>query len=338
MTALPPINILWLKRDLRLTDHEPLCLALREKWPLLVLYCFEPSLMAYADSDVRHWRFVHESLAELQGRLKAHGGAITICHNEVLPVLHTLAGHYTIHSIFSHQETGNKHTYDRDIAVQEFCNEKGITWRQSRSNGIVRKLKTRKGWEQRWQATMRAPQQHPPTCRWHLLTLPETLATAIAGPELPDSITTPPPNFQHGGELMAWRYLHSFIQERHGNYMRHISKPALSRKGCSRLSPYLAYGNISVRQVYQYVQLHYAASPYKRDLTNFLSRLRWHCHFIQKFEDECQIEFVHMNRAYAPIVKPRNDAYIAAWQQGKTGVPLVDACMRCVVATKYFQF
>jgi len=56
------INIVWFKRDLRFTDHEPLCLAQQQDIPVLFVYFFEPSLMAYDDSDTRHWRFVFESL------------------------------------------------------------------------------------------------------------------------------------------------------------------------------------------------------------------------------------------------------------------------------------
>jgi deoxyribodipyrimidine photolyase len=57
-----------------------------------------------------------------------------------------------------------------------------------------------------------------------------------------------------------WRYLDSFVKERYVNYSKHISKPALSRKGCSRLSPYLTYGNISMRMIYQYTNQHYENS------------------------------------------------------------------------------
>jgi deoxyribodipyrimidine photo-lyase len=62
--------------------------------------------------------------------------------------------------------------------------------------------------------------------------------------------------FSAGGEHLAWRYLDSFVKERYVNYSKHISKPALSRKGCSRLSPYLTYGNISMRMIYQYTNQH----------------------------------------------------------------------------------
>jgi len=60
-----PINIVWFKRDLRFTDHEPLFRALEEDIPVLLVYFFEPSMIAFPDSDLRHWRFVHESLVEM---------------------------------------------------------------------------------------------------------------------------------------------------------------------------------------------------------------------------------------------------------------------------------
>jgi deoxyribodipyrimidine photo-lyase len=90
--------------------------------------------------------------------------------------------------------------------------------------------------------------------------------------------------------------------------------------------------------VYQFTMQHYENSSFKRSLSNFISRLHWHCHFIQKFEDECRMENENLNKAYDTIQKPRNQEYIDAWQNGQTGVPIVDACMRCVVATGYLNF
>ncbi|MFZ0595399.1 MAG: FAD-binding domain-containing protein, partial [Flavobacterium sp.] len=143
---------------------------------------------------------------------------------------------------------------------------------------------------------------------------------------------------QQGGEYWAWRYLESFAKERHVNYSKHISKPDLSRKGCSRLSPYLTYGNISMRMVYHYTNQFYEASPNKRAMLNFVSRLHWHCHFMQKFESDYQIEFKNINKDYDSLVKPRNETSIKAWQEGKTGIPIIDACIRCLVQTGYINF
>ena len=83
---------------------------------------------------------------------------------------------------------------------------------------------------------------------------------------------------------------------------------------------------------------HYEKSINKRALSNFISRLHWHDHFMQKFEDECRMEFENINRGYDAIIKIKNEGHIKAWQNGKTGVPLIDACMRCVVTTGYLNF
>jgi deoxyribodipyrimidine photo-lyase len=294
--------------------------------------------MAYDDSDVRHWRFVYQSLQEMQAKLKSENVRLYIFHDEVLTVFNHLKENFTIHSIFSHVEVGNKITFDRDQLVKSFCSTNNIIWHEYQMHGVVRRLKSRKDWEKRWHQTMGEPPKYIDNKNWNTVTLDTTFYNTICGKNLGADIITSNKNFQQGGEHLAWRYLDSFIKERYVNYSKHISKPELSRKGCSRLSPYLTYGNISMRMVYQYTMQHYESAMNKRALSNFLARLHWHCHFIQKFEDECRIEFEHLNKAYDTLVKPRNDMYIKAWQQGNTGIPIIDACMRCLITTGYINF
>jgi len=332
------INIVWFKRDLRFTDHEPLFMAQQENISTLLLCFFEPTVMNYDDADVRHWRFIYESIQEMQSKLKSVEAQVYFFHNEVQSVFDALVKIYDIKSVFSHQEIGNKVTFNRDIAMQSFFNKEHIQWHQSQMHGVIRKLKSRSDWDKRWENVMRA---EPKMIDLQILKI-ESLATDfylnLKGNDLPTAITTRHKNFQQGGEYWAWRYLDSFVKERHVNYSKHISKPSLSRKGCSRLSPYLTYGNISMRMIYQYTNQHYEGSSNKRAMLNFVSRLHWHCHFIQKFEDECRMEFENVNKAYNSLIKPKNEIYIKAWQEGKTGIPIVDACMRCVIATGYLNF
>jgi deoxyribodipyrimidine photo-lyase len=332
------ISVVWFKRDLRLYDHEPLLLAQQAHLRVLLLYCFEPSVMQYGDSDIRHWRFVYESIADLNQRLKTYDTQIQVCHREVMDVLSVLNKNFVIQHIFSFQETGNKLTYDRDLAVQKFCHEQNITWHESLSNGVVRRLKSRKNWEIRWKETMSKPIVKVDLNKMSFLSLHPFVLDAVTGPHLPADITIRNENFQQGGETIAWKYLRSFLEDRYPTYSKYISKPELSRRSCSRLSPYLAYGNISMRAVYQSTMERYPTATNKRALSNFISRLHWHCHFIQKFEDDCSMEFRPVNKAYDALVKPRNEAFIKAWQTGQTGVPIVDACMRCLVGTGYINF
>ena len=332
------INIVWFKRDLRLLDHEPLQLAQVDARPVLLLYVFEPSLMAYHDSDVRHWRFVYESLLELNVRLEPYGAKIAIFHNEVLEVFKLIKTQFEIKKVFSSQESGNGLSYERDKTMNLFFKENEINWVECQTNGVVRRLKSRKQWPMLWDAYMNESPKNVELDKLKTIQFDGAFYDQNKGLPLNEEIRTRNKNFQEGGETWAWRYLQNFIKERYFNYSKHISKPELSRRSCSRLSPYLSYGNISMRLVYQYSMQHLEASSNKRALLNYISRLHWHCHFIQKFEDECRYENENINRAYDQLVKTKNEVYIEAFQSGQTGVPIVDACMRCLHETGYVNF
>jgi deoxyribodipyrimidine photo-lyase len=332
------IAIVWFKRDLRFTDHEALYAAQKQNLPVMLIYCFEPSIMNYDDSDVRHWRFVYQSLQDMQRKLIDLNTHIAIFQDEAIHVFEKLASRYNIRKIFSHQEIGNKITYDRDLVIKQFCVARNIVWNEYQHNGVIRKLRSTREWEKRWQEKMEESPKLVDENNWNFVTIDLEFYQSIKGEELDSGITSENKSFQAGGEIFAWKYLSSFLKDRYVNYSLHISKPALSRKGCSRISPYLSYGNISMRMVYQFTMQHYANASNKRALSNFVSRLHWHCHFMQRFESNCNMEFESVNKAYDALEKPRNDAYILAWQNGKTGIPIVDASMRCLAATGYINF
>ncbi len=333
----PAVNIVWFKRDLRLSDHEPVCSAISEGLPVLLLYCFEPSWMRAPDSDERHWRFVHESLDDMKHRLAPMGIPLYVFHAEVLDVLDALRSVVTVKAIFSHEETGNRLTFDRDRAVAAFCRKHGIAWHETPTGGVVRRLYHREGWERNWLERMSRP---PCTPDWRALKPvhlpPESLL--FGQKEVPSGILTPCASFQPGGETAAWRYLNSFLYERKGNYSKHLSKPQAARRSCSRISPYLTWGNLSMRQVWQATRSAVESTGDRFNLGAFSSRLFWHCHFIQKFEAECRMEFENLNRGFDTLRTEVNAEWVAAWSEGRTGIPLVDACMRCVKATGYLNF
>jgi deoxyribodipyrimidine photo-lyase len=332
------INIIWLKRDIRTIDHEPLVLAQNSGLPALLLYVFEPSLINNHDSDIRHWRFVYESLLDLQKKLETCHSQIFIFHREFPELLQDLNLIYKINTIFCHQETGNQISFQRDLSVLKLCKELKINLIECIQNGVIRKLKSRKEWQKRWELKMMEPPHHPDLTKIQFIRInPKTFAE-LKGDELNHSIKESNHAFQHGGEDYAWKYFNSFLNERYKYYSAHISKPALSRKSCSRISPYLAYGNISMKMVMQKTMAFYRTAKNKRALSNFISRLHWHCHFIQKFEDECRMEFENVNAAYDTLIKPKNEKYIEAFENGETGVPIVDACIHCLKETGYVNF
>jgi deoxyribodipyrimidine photo-lyase len=333
------LNVVWIKRDLRLNDHEPLLKASQNVTNTLLLYIFEPSVMNNYDSDIRHWRFVYESLLDLNLQLKEYDLEIIICFNEADFVFEKLTENFNVKNVFSYQETGVNLTYTRDKRLKKLFKSKNINWQESQMSGIQRGLMHRKTWKEDWYEEVKKPLQNPNlsnlnSCK-HLFL--EELTTELKGISLPAEVSVSNPNFQPGGETSAWKYLKTFLNKRGKEYMQNISKPENARFHCGRISPYLAWGCLSSRQVYQYSQ-RFEAKLGKRNFVQFLDRLRWRDHFIQKFESEIEMEFQNVNAAYDCFRTETNDIILEAWKAGKTGFPLVDACMRCVKATGYLNF
>ncbi len=332
------INVVWFKRDLRLTDHAPLHYAIENKRPTLLVTFLESSLMDAPESSTRQWRFVYESVQEMQQKLAHHRAKIYLFHQEVLPVLQAILTKYAIASLYSYQESGLDVTYQRDKAVATFCKENNIAWHEYENNAVARGLKNRDQWAEHWNEFMQSPEDEVTLRKLIPCQLEEDFYQKNQGKALDQAITKTHHDFQPGGSEMALKYLVDFLKERAKNYSKQISKPLLSRKSCSRLSPYIAWGNLSVRQVYQTAEAFKSWVTHKSQINNFISRLRWQGHFIQKFESECRIEFENFNKGYDHIRTQWNETYFQAWKSGNTGYPLVDASMRCVNATGYLNF
>ena len=329
------INIVWLKRDLRLQDHKPLHKAEQEGIPYLIVYLFEPSIIQYPDTSLRHLQFVYHAIKSLDKRLKKYNRSIDVFYGEAIDVFTFLTKTYTVQQLFSYQESGTKTTWKRDKQIKQYCIKNSIIWMESQRDGIIRGLKNRDTWNKRWHAAMHAPIIK----NYYSITTLNALEQAYLVPsELVAKLESYPKQYQPAGEENAWRYLKSFAQKRGFNYHRHISKPAESRTACSRLSPYLAWGNISIKQVFQFVGTHPNGTANNSAFSGMLTRLHWHCHFIQKFEVECTYETHCVNNGYELLEHIKNETFIRAWKTGQTGYPLIDACMRAVEETGWINF
>ena len=337
MNTKPQIQVVWLKRDLRLLDNEAIFNALKTGKSTLLLYCFEPILLNDSHYSQRHWNFIKESITDLNMALKPYNSKVLAVQMDVIPAFNQLLNHYRITDVFSHQETGILITYERDKNFKRFCKNNLIVWHENTNNGIQRGLRTREGWSDLVDEYYeKAPLPFTPNEN-QLISISRT--EALEGYfHLPDLQTPSESPFQKGGRTNGLRYLNSFFKDRHTNYMQHISKPELSRSSCSRISPYLAWGNLSVREVYHKAYKLTQEKTYKKNLEAFMSRLRWQTHFIQKFEMEHTMEHASVNKGFRKLKKSISHAYQDAWKNGQTGYPLVDACMRCLNETGYLNF
>ncbi|MCC5854347.1 MAG: deoxyribodipyrimidine photo-lyase [Idiomarina sp.] len=324
------IDVLWFKRDLRLYDHEPFAHLCRTGHPTLLLAIYEPSLAADPRYGEHHWRFWWQSIEQLNRQLPATA-QIQVVAGEAIEILQQLHHEHGIRQIHSYQETGIALTFARDKAVARWCKAQNVTWHEYQNNGVIRGLSNRQGWRKLWYQYMHGPQAEPMFESFVSADLSLPFAPAPAW-------QAPISSYQHGGELSAHKWLRGFLNERGKNYHFHISKPGPSRVSCSRLSPYLAFGNLSVKQVYQAVKAKQRESGWKKPMQAMASRLRWHCHFIQKFEMDSFLEYRPLNPAYLQLHRDGELDHLSAWMRGKTGFPLVDACMRCLQKTGYINF
>lgn len=342
------LSVLWFKRDLRLNDAPPLLAALRQGQPLVLLYLLEPEYLAHPTSSARHLRFLLQSLLDLQREIseRSKGKFRLLCvEASALPFFEYLADTKQLGQVYSHEEVGLAWSFARDRKLQALFGRRGINWQEWQHGAVLRGLQQRGDWQLRREAYLSESLPVPTSSDW-------ARAQAAELGELPFAILDveqelrklpqEPPVMQEGGRGQAQELLHSFIWQRSHNYMKHISKPLAAQDSCSRLSPYLAWGILSIREVYQYVEAALPLLPLawqRKQLRLFQSRLAWHCHFIQRFETACYIEREDLHPLYSQVWEGHErEDYLQAWKTGQTGLPLVDACMRAVSATGYLNF
>ncbi|WNW00791.1 FAD-binding domain-containing protein [Tenacibaculum sp. HL-MS23] len=329
------INIVWLKRDLRSLDHEPLFNAEKSDIPYIIIYLFEPKIIEHPDTSLRHLSFIYHSIKALNTTLKKHNKSVHLFYENSLTIFTYLNTNFNINKIFSYQESGTKITWERDKKVALFCEKNSIFWKQYQRDGILRGIKNRKNWNNEWHKTMHQPVINNQYSNKTSINITHPFKIPK---ELKAKLENYPSHLQPAGEQNAWHYLKSFTLKRGFNYHKHISKPTESRMACSRLSPYLAWGNISIKQVFQFIGTHPNGTKNDRAFSGMLTRLHWHCHFIQKFEVECSYETLCINKGYELLEHKKNTDYIKAWKTGTTGYPLIDACMRALEETGWINF
>jgi deoxyribodipyrimidine photo-lyase len=349
----------WLKRDLRVADHAALAAAVARSrgGAVFAAFVYEPEVLAQPEWDPSHAEFQRECLLDLAPALERLGIRLITRRGDAVAALERLRIETGFRLLVAHEETGTGVTYARDRRVRRWAREAAVEFVELPQTGVVRRLATRNGWNRIWETRMEAPQAVVPrsTGAGGLTTIRRLETPGILGcRDL--GLPADGKDRQRGGERLAGDVLDDFLARRGRHYAGGISSPLSAPASCSRLSPYLAFGAVSMRRVWQAAEARRlevaaaattASSPreraelkaWQRSLKAVQSRLHWHCHFMQKLEDEPAIEMRSMLRAAEGL---RTEAIpterLAAWQAGRTGYPLVDACMRSLVAGGWLTF
>ncbi len=324
-------------------DHAPLALA-SAQGPVVPLYVVEPDYWRLPDASRRHWHFIQDCLVELQAELSSRGATLVCRTGLVVEVLEDLRQKFGTIALWSHEETGNDWTFARDRQVLAWCKAHEIVWHQTPSNGVVRGLKSRDGWSALRDTRMAEPMIPAPN---DLM-----LAADISPGSLPSKdhpmFGETVGSVQSGGRFEGLRVRASFLKERASKYMMTVSKPGISARHCSRLSAHIAYGTLSVREIEQATKVRMAelamdldpaSKNLRKNLSAFLSRLAWRCHFVQKLEQQPSIEFRCMHLAFEGMREPHfRQEFFDAWATGHTGYPLIDAAMRSLHSNGWINF
>lgn len=349
------INLYWFKRDLRMHDHGPLASwqanSNSQDGPILGLglYVIEKGYWESEKASSSQKDFVLQCAQQLQNNLAEIGGNLIILEEEsATEAIISLNSVFNIKKIICHRETGNKWTFDRDIAVKRLVKCLGIELIEHKQDPLVRASKTRiNDFSNRYYDFITTPQFIVPK-RLKSVSLnsvgniPGNIQDLSILTSNGTSLKTP---FQPGGEAKAIESLISFLEQRclgiREGYRKEMSSPLTAHNACSRISAHLSWGSLSARAAYQTAtqalnSLSYS-DPRVKHIQSFITRLAWRSHFMQKFETLHWMEFKCLNSQNENLHGWDETAF-EAWSNGMTGYPFVDACMRSLQHTKWLNF
>lgn len=339
--------IYWHKRDLRLLDNPALTFALSlcrsQNLDFLPIIGLETDLIesqdtGYEFNNFYKYGFVSASIPLFNNY--AHFGIIAnLFYSPIIESLEIIHNKKNIKILISHEEHGTEDTYARDKKVTEFCKKNNIEWIQIAPSGVVRNLNSRDGRYKivkEYLSTNILPipsfkniKQIESVDNAFVLDKFENIKKQINGIY----------DLQPTSEKSALICLESFTNNRASNYRGGISSPNKAMEFGSRLSQYLAFGSVSLKYVHQYFTKELKLSnnsKIKYGILGATQRLHWREHFIQRLETSPNMTSVAIHPDYNNI--EYNNQYFEAYKTGHTGEPLIDACMRCLLATGFINF
>lgn len=329
-------SLVWFRRDLRVEDHAALHHALRSSDRVHCVFVFDTEILTGLPRDDRRVQFIHASLVELDARLRSWGAYLIVREGCAADEIVRLAAELDAESVFAN------HDYEpaaiaRDRAVQQRLREAGRSLQTFKDQVIFEKedVLTQAGgafsvftpyknaWLKRLAAHPEAIEAYD-TAPWA-----DKLAPAPAGHRLPTleelGFVPNAAPILPAGMSGARQLLDSFLQ-RIDDYRTQRDFPALD--STSRLSVHLRFGTLSVRGL---VRLLRARADHGKDgAATWLSELIWREFYMMILQRHPRVQTQSFKAAFDRLQweeGPEADAAFAAWCEGRTGYPLVDAAM-----------
>lgn len=320
--------IIWFRRDLRLADNPALDAAVKSKRPLILLYILETDAAREDGAAKKVW--LHHSLLSLANDIQSRGGQLVLKKGAAKPILDELimqSGASALYWNRRYTEDGRK----IDGAIKSDLKSRGLDVQSFSANLLTEPwaLKTKTGgfykvFTPYWRAT-----------RAQLLVdaalpAPDSLVSHATSSLSLNDLDLRPKDRNWGAKIMqgwqageggAHNRLKQFLENSVQDYGVQRDMPA-NESGTSRLSPHLAHGEISPRQIW------HAARNSGKNTDKFLSEIGW--------REFSYVLMYHVPKLASENFKPAFDAFewdddrqaLTRWQRGQTGYPFVDAGMR----------
>ena len=324
-------SIMWFRFDLRIYDNEALFLASKCE-NCLPMFVLDSNYLKQDTTSSFHLKFIEDSLIDLSINLKKINAKLNYFEGDTLEILKNLINKYKITKLFSHKVFKNNFFRKLDNDIFEYTKSNKIEWHQFNQFGIQIENRQRRKWSLNWNKFSNSPLCDLPYKTSYINT--HSIFEKINNVESNQFI-------QPGGEKNAFKLLSSFLSERHINYVKNMSSPITAENSCSRLSPHLTYGTISIKRIIKSLNnfMKSNSSLDDRSFFSFKKRLAWHCHFIQKLYDEPSIETENLHPSYNGLRENNfKEEYFIRWKNGNTGFPFLDACMRYLNKRGWLNF
>ncbi|WP_435064219.1 FAD-binding domain-containing protein [Halobaculum sp. EA56] len=320
--------VVWHRRHLRIPDHPAVTYATREYDTVCPVFVFDPHFYGpdALACDARR-RFLHESLSDLAERYADRGVDLVFARGDPVDVLATFADRGW--DVAATADATGRYGARRDDRAAGRLDATFVD-----GDGLRRGVDDpRDGWADHVESYLRDEPTAPDPSGFgdHGV----GAAASVEGTEERYDVTPEKESVPVGGRGPALSRLDRFLDRIH-EYPGSISAPAAAETGTSRLSAYLRFGCLSVREVFRRLE---RDAPDGRGKDMFRDRLYWNRHYTQKLQDWPGWTERAVNPVFRGLYRTTHDPeLVTAWKRGKTGFPMVDASMRCLRRTGWLNF
>jgi deoxyribodipyrimidine photo-lyase len=321
-------TIVWFRRDLRISDHEPLWRAAR-RGLVIPVFIFDRALLHHPETGAARVAFLMKCLRSLDADFQRLGGRLILRSGDPVALLPDLVAETRAEGIYAHSDCERIYGRVRDARLNRALAQRGMKIRWFDPAASVDHLLPYPQYRDLWYEAMGevlvpTPQRVnvPPEIASEAL--PDLTQLGHIGDDKP---------LPDGSTAAARKLLQDFLADKSDRYYWQLSYP--SAEATTGLSPHIKFGVISVRECVQTIR---RASDFgdhrrRRSHQQLISRLRWGCGFTQRFRYLPQLELRSLYQVFDEEGWPFDPALYTAWQTGQTGFPIVDAAARCLAAT-----